>query len=312
MRPIFAARSSGTAIARELVSRIDAPLPEKTLMKTSTTAFVAIVALATSALACSSSSGSGDEVDTATALASLRTPTGSFSEATAGKALGGYRARRADSARVSTPGATVGGESAGTKTASIRLLDKAKVSCGGGQSCACPNGGSLSYTAESNADGAAIKVSFDACGFEDGWGFDGKAVLLASKKSLLGTPAAPATPAIPAAADGTSASSDTTGTGAAGTSFGNEYVSILVAAKGVASNGGNRLELEFALVAEAHYAFLAVQVADGKVVIGVSDDGRAIVKSKEGTWTCTTTSSSWTCTSDTGKSMTVTEDSVTP
>jgi hypothetical protein len=281
------------------------PYPEMTHVKTSTTAFVAIVALATSAIACSSSSGSGDEVDTSTALSSLRTPTGSFSEATAGKALGGYRAGRADSARVSTPGASVGSASAGTKTASIRLLDKASASCGGGQSCACPNGGSLSYAAESNADGAAIKVSFSACGFEDGWGFDGKAVLLASKKSLLGTPAAPAAPA---ATDDTSASPDT-GTGAVGTSFGSEYVSILVAAKGVASNGGNRLELEFALVAEAHYAFLAVQVADGKVIIGLSDDGRAIVKSKEGTWTCTTSATSWTCTSDTGKSMTVTEDS---
>lgn len=295
---------------RSLPSRIDAPLPEmihvNTTAATTTTAFVAILALATSAVACSSSSGSRDEVDTSTALSSLRTPTGSFSEATAGKALGGYRAHRADSARVSAPGASIGSASAGTKTASIRLLDKASASCGGGQSCACPNGGSLSYATESNADGAAIKVSFNACGFEDGWGFDGKAVLLASKKSLLGTPAAP---------DGTSASADTTGTtdttgtGAAGTSFGSEYVSILVAAKGVASNGGNRLELEFALVAEAHYAFLAVQVADGKVVIGVSDDGRAIVKSKEGTWSCTTSASSWTCTSDTGKSMTVTEDS---
>lgn len=285
------------------------PLPEMTHVKTSTTAFVAIVALATSATACSSSSGSGDEVDTSTALSSLRTPTGSFSEATASKAIGGYRARRADSARVSTPGSSIGSASAGTKTASIRLLDKASASCGGGNSCACPNGGSLSYAAESNADGAAIKMSFSACGFEDGWGFDGKAVVLASKKSLLGTPPAPAAPA---AADGTGASSDTTGTGAAGTTFGSEYVSILVAAKGVASNGGNRLELEFALVAEAHYAFLAVQVADGKVIIGVSDDGRAIVKSKEGTWSCTTTSTSWTCTSDTGKSMTVTEDAVTP
>ena len=297
---------------RSPLSRIDAPLPEMTHVKTATTAFVAIVALATSALACTSSSGSTNEVDTATALSSLRAPTGSFSEQTAGKAFGGYRAGRANSSRVSAPGASVGSATAGTKTASIRLLDKASASCGGGQSCACPNGGSLSYAAESNADGAAIKVSFDACGFEDGWGFDGKAVLLASKKSLLGTPAAPAaTPSAPSATDGTSATPDT-GTGAAGTAFGSEYVSILVAAKGVASNGGNRLELEFALVAEAHYAFLAVQVADGKVVIGVSDDGRAIVKSKEGTWTCTTSATSWTCTSDAGKSMTVTEESGAP
>ena len=278
-------------------------------MKTATTALVAIVALASSAVACSSSSGNTDEVDTGSALSSLRTPTGSFSEQTAGKAFGNYRSDRANSARISTPGASVGSASAGTRTASIRLLDKASVSCGGGQSCACPNGGSLTYAAESNPDGQAIKVSFDACGFEDGWGFDGKAILLASRKSLLGTPVAPA--AAPSATDPVGASADTgtgTGAGGLGSSFGSEYVSILLAAKGTISNGANKLTLEFALVAEAHYAFLAVQVADGKVVLGISDDGHAIVKSKEGTWTCNTSGSGWTCTSDSGKSMTVTEE----
>jgi hypothetical protein len=278
-----------------------------THVKNAATALVAIVALASSAVACSSSSGNTDEVDTGSALSSLRTPTGSFSEQTAGKAFGNYRSGRANSARISTPGASVGSASAGTKMASIRLLDKASVSCGGGQACACPNGGSLTYAAESNPDGAAIKVSFDACGFEDGWGFDGKAVLLASKKSLLGTPVAPA--AAKGATDPAVASPDTgTGTGAVGSSFGSEYVSILLAAKGTISNGANRLELELALVAEAHYAFLAVDVADGKVVVGISDDGRALIKSKEGTWTCNTTGSGWTCTSDSGKSMTVTEE----
>jgi hypothetical protein len=268
-------------------------------MKTATTALVAIVALASSAVACSSSAGNTDEVDTASALSSLRTPTGSFSEQTAGKAFGSYRSGRANSSKISTPGASLGSDSAGTKKASIRLLDNASVSCGGGQACACPNGGSLSYAAEQNADGTAIKVSFESCGFDDGWGFDGKAVLLASKKSLLGTPVAPA--AAPA--------SDPTGTGAVGgATFGSEYVSILLAAKGTISNDANKLTLEFALLAEAHYAFLAVQVADGKVVLGLSDDGHAIVKSKEGTWTCNTTGSGWTCTSDSGKSMTVTEE----
>jgi len=281
-------------------------------VKTATTALVAIVALASSAVACSSSSGNTDEVDTGSALSSLRTPTGSFSEQTAGKAFGNYRSGRANSSKISTPGATVGSDTAGTKMASIRLLSNASASCGGGQACACPNGGSLTYSAEQNADGAAIKVSFDACGFEDGWGFDGKAVLLASKKSLLGTPVAPATPAAVPGATGAAAASADNGTAAVGSSFGSEYVSILLAAKGTASEGANKLQLEFALVAEAHYAFLAVQVADGKVVVGVSDDGHAIVKSKEGTWTCNTTSnttgSGWTCTSDSGKSMTVTED----
>lgn len=283
-------------------------------MKTASVALVALVALASSsAVACSSSSGSGNDIDTGTALSSLRTPTGSFSEASAGKAFGSYRSDRANSSKISTPGASVGSASAGTKTASIRLLDKASGSCGGGQACACPNGGSLTYAAESTADTAAIKVSFDACGFEDGWGFDGKAVLLASKKSLLGTTGATASASASVSA-GASASAGAAGaaadngTGSAGASFGGEYVSILLAAKGTASNGANKLQLELALVTEAHYAFLAVQVADGKVVVGISDDGHAIVKSKEGTWTCDTTGSGWTCTSETGKSMTVTEE----
>ena len=271
-------------------------------MKTATIAFVALVALASSAVACSSSSGSSNEIDTDTALSSLRTPTGSFSEATAGKAFGNYRADRANSSKISTPGASVGSDTAGTRTASIRLLDNATASCGGGQACSCPNGGSLTYGAESTADTQAIKVSFDACGFEDGWAFDGKAVLLASKKTLLGG-------FVPPASSG--AAGTGTGTGSTG-SFGSEYVSILLAAKGTVSKGVNKLELELALVTEAHYAFLAVQVADGKVVVGVSDDGHAIVKSKEGTWTCNTvsgaTGSGWTCTSDSGKTLTVTEE----
>lgn len=279
-------------------------------MKTASLALVALVALASSAVACSSSSGSGNDIDTGTALSSLRSPTGSFSELTAGKAFGNYRSDRASSSKISTPGASVGSSSAGTKTASIRLLDKASGSCGGAQACACPNGGSLTYAAESTADTAAIKVSFDACGFEDGWGFDGKAVLLASKKSLLGATGAKASATASASAGAAAAAgaSADNGTGAAGASFGSEYVSILLAAKGTASNGANKLQLELALVTEAHYAFLAVQVADGKVVVGLSDDGHAIVKSKEGTWTCDTTGSGWTCTSDAGKSMTVTED----
>ncbi len=273
-------------------------------MKT-TTAFVALVVLASSAVACSSSNGNANDIDTGTALSSLRTPTGSFSEVTAGKAFGNYRSDRANSSKISTPGASVGSDSAGTRTASIRLLDSAQASCGGGQACACPNGGSLTYGAEKSADTEAIKVSFDTCGFEDGWAFDGKAVLLASKKSLLGG-------VVPAADVPSSGSGTGSATGSTGAAFGSEYVSILLAAKGTVSKGVNRLELDLALVAEAHYAFLAVQVADGKVVVGVSDDGHAIVKSKEGTWTCNTVSNAtgngWTCTSDSGKTITATEE----
>jgi hypothetical protein len=251
-------------------------------VKTSTTALVAIVALATSSIACSSSSDKTEDVDTGSALSALRAPTGSFSEKTAGKAFGGYRSDRANSSKVAPPGVAGAG---GTRTQSIRLLDKASAACGQGQSCACPNGGSLSYTGASSADGQVVKVTFDECKFEDGWGFDGKAVALASKKSLLAI--ASDEPA---------------------TDLGNGVVALLLAMKGTATNGARKLPLELALVTEGHYAFLAIAVPDGKIVIGVSDDGRAIVKSKEGTWTCNNASSGWSCTSDSGKSMTVTEE----
>jgi hypothetical protein len=61
-------------------------------------------------------------------------------------------------------------------------------------------------------------------------------------------------------------------------------------------------------VTEAQYAFLAVKVADGTIVIGVSDDGRAVVRSKEGTWTCQSASDGWSCKSDSGEALTVAEE----
>jgi hypothetical protein len=266
---------------------------------------VALVAVIVAALGSSafttgcSSAPAKEDVDTGTALAALRAPTGSFSEKSAGKAFGGYRADRTKSSKVATPGTTP--TAAGkTGTQSIRLLDRATSSaaCGQGQSCACPNGGAMRYEGSSTADGTLVKVTFDACVFEDGWGFDGKAAALASNKSLLGIVQEPAaTPsATPAAGDGT------------GTAAGGGFVALLVAAKGTITDGKNELPLEVALVTEAHYTFLAVSVPDGKIVIGVSDDGRAIVKSKEGTWTCKSTAGSWSCTSDSGQSMEVAEE----
>ena len=43
-------------------------------------------------------------------------------------------------------------------------------------------------------------------------------------------------------------------------------------------------------------------------MIGVSDDGRAIVRSKEGTWRCQSGARGWTCTSDKGVKMDVSEE----
>lgn len=270
-------------------------------MKTSLLAVAVVATLATSSIACSSSS-SGEEaasVDTGSALSTLRSPTGSFSAATAGKAFGGYRTQRADSQKVSAP--TSGG-SVGTR--SIRLLDKASGSCGQGQACACPGGGSMTYSAESNADGQLVKVRFASCGFEDGFGFDGNAVLLVSNKSLLGYASeAASAPKAPSAGAGTGA-----GTGVTEADGASGAAAVLLAAKGTASYASKKLPFAFALLTEGQYAFLAVSVPDGKIVIGMHADGRAIVKSKEGTWSCQSSATGWVCKSDSGESLDVKEE----
>lgn len=285
-------------------------------MKT-TLALAALFAVASSSIACTSPT-EREDVDTDSALSALRTPTGTFSAETAGKAFGGYRGQKANASKVSAPGVSGSGTSA---TQSIRLLDRATSSqaCRQGQACACPTGGSMSYAGTSSGDGLLVRVTFDACVFEDGFGFDGKAVLLASKKSLLGVSAEAAPAKAPAAS---STDGDAAGLGEGGglteaapvepgggsSNVIGGYAALLVAAKGTATTGNLSLPLELALVTEAHYAFLAVKVADGTIVIGVSDDGRAIVRSKHGTWKCTSSSSRWSCTSERGETMDVAEE----
>jgi hypothetical protein len=273
-------------------------------VKTAITALAAALAmgtLVTSSIACSSSSSGQDDVDTDSALSALRSPTGSFSEQTAGKAFGGYRSDRSTSSKIAPPGVS----STGTSTQSIRLLDQTSSAACSQNQCACPNGGTMTYQTASSPEGQAVKVSFDACGFEDGWGFDGKAILLASNKSLLGlTAPAPTAPKPPSTsgleeADGEESAPKAGSTGA---------VAYLVAAKGTVSYGSKKSPIAFALLRESPYTFLAVAVPDGKIVIGVSDDGRAIVRSKEGTWKCRGTAQAWSCTSDQGKTLELKEE----
>ena len=268
-------------------------------------------------MACSSSStgNKGGEVDTGSALSSLRSPTGSFSKASGAGAFAGYRSKRAESSKVSTPASTPAGGGT-SSTSSIRLLDKAATSqaCSQGQACACPGGGSMSYGAESSSEGQLVRVKFDSCGFEDGLGFDGDAILLVSTKSLLGLDdetTAKAGPSAPSSSGGPS-------TGASGglkeaqpaPSSATEAKAVLLAAKGTVTDGTSRMPLAFAIVTEAHYVFIAVSVPDGNIVIGVSDNGNAIVRSKEGTWRCTSGSRGLVCTSDQGESLDVAEDGI--
>jgi hypothetical protein len=320
-------KSGGTRVAKvlsvaphgaSLPPRADAPIPEPGEHHVKTTlALAALVALASTSIACSAPTAKED-VDTGSALSALRSPTGSFSAQTAGKAFGGYRGQKANASKVSAPSPSGSGTSG---TQSIRLLDRATTSaaCGQGQACACPNGGSMSYAGESSPDGQLVKVTFDACVFEDGFGFDGKAVLLASTKALLGIANEASSPKAPSAPTGDAAGAEPAPSGGlveadaseaseASEASAGGYVSLLLAAKGTATQGTKTLPLELALVTEAHYAFLAVKVPDGTIVIGVSDDGRAVVKSKEGTWSCRSSASGWACTSEAGESMNVVEE----
>lgn len=293
-------------------------------MKTTIPALVAVVALASSSVACSAEE-KNDEVNTSSAISALQSPTGTLTRESAGKAFGGYRQQRAESSKVSAPAANGGGMA----TQSIKLLDQASSSAAGqGGSQRCPSGGSMSYQAEQSADGALVKVRADACAFEDGFSFDGNMVLLASKKSILGisasdspAPKKPSAPAKPGTGSDTGSEGDAygdsygdgmgSGSGvseAQGSSYGNGIVALLIAAKGTATYEKKQTSLEFALLTESRYMFLAVKVNDGSIVIGMRDDGIAIVRTKNGNWNCQQSGTRWTCTSDKGESLDAAEE----
>lgn len=282
-----------------------------TSMKNIAPALVAAVALASSSIACSSAEES-KEVDTNAAISALQAPTGTLTRESASKAFGGYRQQRADSSKVATPTSNSGGIAVQSHT--IKFLDNARATgaCSSGGSCACPNGGSMSYSGEQTANGALVKVKMESCGFEDGFSFDGGAILLASKKSILNIPASSSPSAPTKPSEGGSGDSSLGGSGvsdAPSSGYGNGYVAFLVAAKGTASWGSNKAHLEFALLTEAQYSFLAVKVNDGSIVIGVRADGHALIRTKNGTWTCTTSGTQWVCTSENGEKIDVAEES---
>jgi len=280
-----------------------------------TSALVAILALGSLSTGCSASPSNGKgggNVNTGSAISGLRSPTGTFSKASASSAFAGYRSKRADSQHVSAPVPNApSGAGGGASTASIRtvrLLDKAASSeaCSAGQDCACPTGGTMAYQAEQTSDGQLVQVTFDGCGFEDGMKFDGEAVLLASTKSLLGAASdAPAKDASPPPSGDGSGLKEASDPGAAASGG---IVSVLLAAQGTATQGGQTEAIDFALLTEEHYAFLAVTVADGSIVIGVGDDGNAVIHAKDATWKCKNAASGWACTSESGESLEVADD----
>ncbi|MBX3192861.1 MAG: hypothetical protein KF819_38105 [Labilithrix sp.] len=262
------------------------------------------LALATASFACSSSD-KAEPVDTNQALSALRSPTGSFSAKNGASIFSGYGTQRANSKKVSAP-APGGGSS--TRPGSLRLLDRAadaQAACSDGQSCSCPSGGSMTYAHESSADGQLLRIDFQQCGFGDGSAFDGNAILLVSTKSILGLGEQERAPSKPGGSRG---SDDEMGeleeapeTGAAGQG----YAAMLLAARGTVTESGQSSPIEFALLTEASYAFLAVTVDDGHVVIGMSDDGRAIIKAKDGTWHCNPSAKGYVCKSEGGEAVDV-------
>jgi putative hemolysin len=259
-------------------------------MKTALSALAMTFTLGALSIACSSESS--EPVSANSALDSFQNPTGSFTKETGGQALSGYKAEQAESSKVERPGGSAGG----TKPQSLRLLTKtldSKASCNEGQSCACVGGGSFSYRREETKAGQAARFQFDSCVGNDNAGFDGQAILLVTSRPLLGI-----------SDDGNSRSAPPpkkTGSSDEGglteaedgspASEAERDQNLLFAARGTAIEGNKRTALDFALAYEKGYTLLAVEVKDGKVVVGLAPSGTIFVKAKQGSWVCTPSSS---------------------
>lgn len=237
------------------------------------------------------------QVDLDDALNAFKNPTGSFSKETGSGAFSGYRSEEAESSKVSTPGAS--GSSGTSRTQSLTFLTKTldqKAQCAEGEACPCESSGSFVYKMETRSEGKALQMQFDKCVSADGSGFDGQAALLVSNQPLLGLESGGLEKKAPASEENEEASDEAASTPktpktpktgsktlAVNPSLGQN---LLLTAKGTAFEGDKSVSLEFSLVYEAGYTVLAIEVPDGKVVIGMAADGTAFVKAKQGSWTC--------------------------
>ncbi len=206
------------------------------------------------------------------ALDSIQNPTGTFDSSNAGSAFSRYGSDKNASSGLAGTGGGSGGSSS---TQSLHILaDQVQgSSCAEGASCACDAGGSFTYSRQSTDYGPAIQASFDKCVFNDGNGFSGDMLLLASDKPLLKSDAA-------------GVASDTA-TGK----------SLLLAAEGTFTKGSDSVKADVVFLQERGVDYLAVEVSDGKIVIGVREsDGLAVVYAKGTTWVCKPDASSdYTC-----------------
>jgi hypothetical protein len=202
------------------------------------------------------------------AVDAIQNPTGSFGADNAGAAFGRYSENKNASSGLSSQAGGGSGASGSSTTQSLHVLaNKAQTStssCSEGSACACEGGGSFTYHQQQSDYGPAITATFDACVMADGSGFAGDMLLLVSDKPIL--------------------KEDKAGVGsdaAAGKS-------LLLAAEGTfTATGGKSLKAEVVFLDERGVDYLAVEVADGKIVIGVrKSDGLAVVYAKDTMWVC--------------------------
>ena len=195
------------------------------------------------------------------AIDTIQTPTGTFEADNASGAFGGYDTNRNASSGFTNTGGGTGGSSSAQ---SLHVLSNTVQgsACREGATCACDGGGSYTYERQSTDYGPALQATFDDCILSSGTGFSGDMVLLASDKPLLKSDQL----LEDSTADGKSA---------------------VLAAQGTFTVQSKTIDASVVLLSERGVDYLAVDVPDGRLVIGRrSSDGLAVVYAKDTTWVC--------------------------
>jgi hypothetical protein len=253
-------------------------------MKIVLSAFVASITLGALAMGCSNEST--DSVNTDSAINAFQNPTGSFDKSSGADAFSSFKSEQSESGKVQQPDGKSGPGTQSLRTLT-RTLANTTSSCSEGQSCACQGGGSFVYSLESSKAGQSARINFNKCIGDNNTGFDGQMIVLVTSQPILGIGAAQTAPA-----SGTKkpSSGSTDGLKDADSSSSSTSSAadknILIAAKGNAIEGQKRVAVEFALLKEGGWLLLAVEVKDGKVVLGVAPNRDVFVKAKQGSWIC--------------------------
>lgn len=239
----------------------------------------AFLGVATILGACSSTSSGGPaslDPDFAEIQARFDRPSGTISSSNVGAIVKNGGSRSTTAKKLEVFGGSSGGSD--TSTQSLRPQNvSAFESCSsafagqGSATCACPNGGSVSWHAGSGqADGAYAKIVFASCGFEDSV-VDGHEYVMTRSEA-------------------------------------GAYSMILVIDATVKQGAEvEKLDLQARWSKDAYE--LALRVDDGWVTYGMhvsKDDGstRIVLRGANGSWTCVASADGHgTCTSDAGESQ---------